>query len=419
MTTLTALTTMHSPAEAWQFFLDHWLVLLLFPVVGGFIGWITKVLAIWMVFKPIEFVGIGPIGWQGQLPRRAAKFGSHAASIVLGDVLDPRDLVDRLDPQRVVAELDQVLVETVDDVARDILGNRWDTLPVAARNLVLARARARAPQMVANLLQFTKDNVDEMFDPTFIVTQTLIEDKELLNGFVRGPMKPAMDFMKKFGLLFGFSVGLLQMVVFAFTESHLLIPVFGAIVGFASDWIALKMLLGPLQPKRYLGVFRWYGLAYQIREDVVRDLAAFAARDILTPQVVLGALLNGPLMDRLFGAIHKEIHAAIDAELGPAQQLVPAAIGSARFNALRATVVARARDHLPDAAVGIEGYAAEALDIENTISTTLSALSNEEFESLLRPIFKDDEWLVVAIGGGLGFAVAEVQVQLLSWLGGI
>lgn len=59
---------MNTAAEAWQVFTDHPVILLLMPVVGAFIGWITKVLAIWMVFKPIKFVGIGPIGWQGQLP---------------------------------------------------------------------------------------------------------------------------------------------------------------------------------------------------------------------------------------------------------------------------------------------------------------------------------------------------------------
>jgi len=38
---------------------------------------------------------------------------------------------------------------------------------------------------------------------------------------------------------------------------------------------------------------------------------------------------------------------------------------------------------------------------------------------MLRPVFKDDEWLVVAVGGGLGFVVGELQVLLLTELAGL
>lgn len=410
---------MNTPLEAWSFFLDHWLILASMPVVAGFIGWITKVLAIEMVFKPIEFRGIGPIGWQGQLPRRAAKFASQAAEIILDNIIEPRELVDRLDPHRVAEELDEVLVRTVDDLAREIIGERWDRLPAAVRAPIVARARARAPEMVGNLLTAAKENIDELFQLSYIVTAELIRDKVLLNELVRGPMAPIMGFMKTFGLVFGTFVGFVQMVVFAFTESHLVIPLFGLAIGLVSDWLALQMLFHPKQPKRYLGVFRWYGMAFAYRDHFVREYGVLAAEKIFTPKVLLGALLDGPLADRLFVMVHDEVHAALDAELGLVEPLVPAAIGSARYTAMRDAVVAQAQAALPAAAERLEPYAAEAMDVERTLRETLGALSNEELEELLRPVFKDDEWLVVAVGGGLGFVVGELQVFLLTSLGGL
>ncbi|GGO93891.1 hypothetical protein GCM10011584_33630 [Nocardioides phosphati] len=410
---------MNTPAEAWSFFLDHWLILLSMPVVAGFIGWITKVLAIEMVFRPIEFRGIGPIGWQGQLPRRAAKFASQAAEIILDNVIEPRELVDRLDPRRVAAELDDVVVATVEDLARELTGERWDRLPAAVRGAIVARARARAPQLVENLLTTAKENIDEAFQLSYIVTAELIRDKVLLNDLVRGPMAPIMGFMRRFGLLFGAFVGSVQMVVFAFTESHTVIPVFGLVIGLVSDWLALQMLFHPKERKRYLGIFPWYGMAFAYRDHFVREYGVLAAERIFTPKVLLDAMLEGPLADRLFVMVHDEVHAALDAELGLVEPLVPAAIGSARYQAMRSTVVARAQAAMPAAAERLEPYAAEAMDVENTLRATLSALTNEELEEMLRPVFKDDEWLVVAVGGGLGFVVGELQVLLLTTLGGL
>lgn len=409
----------NTPSEAWQVFVDHPFVLLLMPVIGGFIGWITKIMAIWMVFNPIEFKGVGPIGWQGQLPKRAAKFGSHASELVLENLIDPRGLVDKLDAQRIATELDGVLLEVLDDIAHDVLGERWDQLPDPAKALVVARARAKAPEMVDSLLSQAKDNIDELFDLSYITTANLIRDKPLLNELVRDTIVPEMQFMKKFGTIFGASVGAVQMVLFAFTESHLLIPLAGLTVGLVSDWFALQMVFLPRERKRYLGLFTWHGLFFARREEFAADYAKLAAEKVLTPAVILDSLLNGPLADRLFFMVRQEVHAAIDDELGVARPLVPAAIGSDRYERLRGMVVERAQERLPEAAARLEPYTAEALDIEGTARESLGKLSDEEYEGMLRPVFKDDEWLVVAVGGGLGFLVGELQIQLLEKLGGL
>jgi uncharacterized membrane protein YheB (UPF0754 family) len=409
----------NTPPEAWHVFTEHPIVLLLMPVVSAFIGWVTKVIAIEMAFGPTEFVGIGPLGWQGQLPRRAAKFGAEAADIILDNVVDPRDMVDRLDPRRIADECDDIMLDAIDTVARDLLGSRWDRVPPRLKALVISRARARSPQMIAHLLQHAKDNIDELFNVSYLVTAELIKDKKLLVELVRGPMGPVMSFMKRFGLVFGFLVGLLQMVIFAFTESHVVIPVAGLVVGLVSDWIALQMVFEPKEPKRYLGVFRWQGLAFAERDHFVKEYAKIAAEKVLGPELILGALLDGPLADRLFALVHREVEDAIDAELGLVEPLVPAAIGTVRYDTLRRSVVTAAQARVREASERLAPYLIEALDVERTVEESLGALSNQSLEDMLRPVFKDDEWLVVAVGGGLGFVVGELQVLLLTTLGGL
>lgn len=408
-----------TPAEAWQFFTDHTLVLLLMPVITGFIGWFTKIVAVEMAFRPINFVGVGPFGWQGQLPRRAAKFGAEAADIILDNVVDPREMVDRLDPHRIAAECDDIMIDAINAVARDVLGSRWDQIPVAAKAPVIARARARAPQMIENLLEQAKGNVDELFNVSYIVTSELIKDKKLLIELVRGPMAPVISFMKIFGLYFGIAIGLLQMVVFAFTENHWVIPIAGLIVGLVSDWIALRMMFDPKQPKRYFGLFKWHGLAFAERDHFIKSYAKIAAEKVLGPELIMRALLDGPLADRLFALVHREVEDAIDTELGIVEPLVPAAIGSRRYETLRRTVVTEAQGRVREASERLGPYIIEALDVERTVEESLGALSNQALEDMLRPVFKDDEWLVVAVGGGLGFAVGELQVLMLIELAGL
>ena len=50
----------------WQEFQANLWLYISIPFISGLIGYITKVVAIEMMFSPLEFVGIKPIfGWQG------------------------------------------------------------------------------------------------------------------------------------------------------------------------------------------------------------------------------------------------------------------------------------------------------------------------------------------------------------------
>ena len=47
---------------------------------------------------------------------------------------------------------------------------------------------------------------------------------------------------------------------------------------------------------------------------------------------------------------------------------------------------------------------------EQTVREKMNKLTPEQYESILRPVFKDDEMLMVSVGAVLGFFVGELQV---------
>jgi hypothetical protein len=60
-----------------------------------------------------------------------------------------------------------------------------------------------------------------------------------------------------------------------------------------------------------------------------------------------------------------------------------------------------------------ERYATEALDIRDTIATKMRRLTRIEYEGLLRPAFRQDEWKLIAVGAAIGAVIGELQVLLL------
>jgi uncharacterized membrane protein YheB (UPF0754 family) len=113
----------------------------------------------------------------------------------------------------------------------------------------------------------------------------------------------------------------------------------------------------------------------------------------------------------------KEVEAAIDTQTGIAGPIVMLAVGTKRYRALKDRVVQLVLERFPSTLLEAQDYATGVIDLENTIVEKMNQLSNDQYESILRPVFKDDEPLMIAIGGILGGVVGEMQVLIIEQFG--
>ncbi|HZQ30915.1 MAG TPA: DUF445 domain-containing protein [Mycobacterium sp.] len=418
VTTLAALQSWH---EIKRDVSVNWWIYLSMPLVAAFVGWSTKIVALEMIYRPLEFKGIGPLGWQGIVPRRAGKVGSKTIELLTSNLLKPEELLDRIDAGEAVEALRAPLAQVVDDISRDlaeqIRPGLWDSIPEAGRNAIQTRIKAQAPQLVEKLLDEMKSDLSRYVDLQFLAVTTLVRNKEKLVKLMRGVSNDAMAFVRRSGIYFGLGIGLVQMVVWALFKNPWIMPAFGFAVGFISDYIALNMLFRPVQEKKILGLYTFQGLLHAQREKITRDYAKILADDLFAPEILFDGVIQGPGSDKLFALVAKEVEAAIDAQTGIAGPLVVLAVGTQRYRALKDRVVQLVLERLPSTLLEAQDYATSVIDLEKTIVEKMNQLTNEEYESILRPVFKDDEPLMIAVGAVLGGFVGEIQVQLMELLG--
>src|SRR5262245_749060 len=82
-------------------FAARWGLYVSMPFIAAVIGYVTKLVAIRMMFHPIYFVGIEPfLGWQGVVPRNSERMIRMSADLLTTKLVDPQELFARLDPDR-------------------------------------------------------------------------------------------------------------------------------------------------------------------------------------------------------------------------------------------------------------------------------------------------------------------------------
>ncbi|OCB46201.1 hypothetical protein A5721_13965 [Mycobacterium vulneris] len=395
----------------------NWFIYLSMPFVAALVGWITKVVALQMLYSPLEYRGIGPIGWQGVMPRRAGKVASKSMEALTTNVLKAEELLERFDADELVDALHEPLVKAVDEMARDIAEQvapgLWDFMPDVARNAVQAHVRAQAPRLTERLLNEMKSDIRRYVDIQYLAVSTLVRNKEKLVSLMKVVSKDALAFVRRSGIYFGLVIGLVQMVAWAVFQNPWIMPAFGFGVGLISDWLALTMLFRPLEPKKFLGFIPFQGLLLAQREVIIHSFAKILAEDLFSPETLFDAVLTGPGSEKLVALVAKEVEAAIDDQVGAAVPLATLAFGTKRYRDVKDGVITRVKEVLPTTVMAARDYTTRVIDLENTIADKMNQLSNREYESMFRPVFKDDEPLMVAVGAILGGLVGEIQVQLI------
>jgi uncharacterized membrane protein YheB (UPF0754 family) len=185
-------------------------------------------------------------------------------------------------------------------------------------------------------------------------------------------------------------------------------PLFGAAIGWFTDWLAIKLVFFPRERRRILGIFPLQGVFQKRRDEVAKQYATVVARDVMTVPNLVDALLTGPGAFRLQQMIRETVEEAVEEQAGLARPL----LGS-RFAVLKKTAADRAIRYLPTTMLTAERYATEALDIRDTIAMKMRRLTRVEYEGLLRPAFRQDEWKLIAVGAAIGAVIGELQVLLL------
>jgi len=260
-----------------------------------------------------------------------------------------------------------------------------------------------------------KRNIGSVFDLKDMVISNLLRDKVLLNRIFLEAGHGEFDFIRRSGLYFGFVIGIVQAVTWALTHNIWVMPIFGLFTGWFTDWIALKMVFNPKHATRYcFGLFEWQGLFLKRRMEVSAEYGRLIAAEIVTPRNILDAVLKGPLSDRLFNMVQKQVQKMVDEQAGIAKPFVVFAVGSNKYQDMKKVVAQELMKRLPETMKHVEDYAGKAMDLENLLSSKMKDLTVEEYEALLRPAFQQDEWILIAVGAALGFLVGEMQVLVME-----
>ena len=383
------------------------------PVGSGFIGWLTNWFAIVMTFSPLEFWGIKPyLGWQGIIPSKTPKMAAISVDLMTQKLLNLEELFERIDPKKIAIEmrpsLEKISKNIIEEVMKEQAPLVWERLPINIKKGVYKRVSDELPGIIEEMMTDIKKNIHELLDFKKMIIDALVNDKRLMNDIFKKCGAEEFKFIERPGWYFGALFGLIQMVVWYYYKGNWVLPVFGVIVGYATNWLALKLIFQPEKPIK-IGPWTLQGLFIKRQNEVSDEYGKIIASKILNAKSIFETLLNGPSSNKLVDLIERNAIQALDTTLGMSKPFVTIAVGTERYMKIKNLIISKFIRELPKPIESIINYSDEAFDLEKTLSSKMKALPPDEFVGVLRPAFQEEEFTLIMVGAMLGGVAGLLQ----------
>jgi uncharacterized membrane protein YheB (UPF0754 family) len=411
------------------------------PIFSGFIGYATNWSGVWMLFNPLEFKGFrlpglrpfahvlprriqqipgvmqGGVGWQGIIPSRAAKMGSIAVDKGIAKVGSPADFYEQLDPQRIA---EQILITSRDDMRElvDRIMERehpqlWNELPPRVREAVHERVQEQLPDIVREVTDRIGHNIDDLLDVKLMVIRHVEQHPELMNRVFLDVGKKELDFIIRFGGVFGFICGFPLILITNAYPHWWVLPLLGTIVGWTTNWLAIWMIFEPNDPRR-IGRWTIQGLFLKRQRQVADVYATIVADDIVTVRNIGYELLHGPRADRTRAMIQSALRPAVDRATGAVQPLVRMAVGPREYDTIRDSLAEEGVEYTMTPLQDEDFNREQSRNVRELIADRVREMSTRDFAELLRSGMREDEWLLVLHGAVLGFGAGVIHLLIFG-----
>jgi uncharacterized membrane protein YheB (UPF0754 family) len=192
------------------------------------------------------------------------------------------------------------------------------------------------------------------------------------------------------------------------------IPAIGGLIGWSTNWLAVKMIFRPIRARRVLGI-RVQGLVPRRQQDLAKAIGRVVGTHLVEHKDIVKSL-NKIDLAAVFGSV-------LDRGLGPkiselrSLPLIGGFLTEERVGEIRASIVQGIMQHKDAVLDEVERGLEKGLDVPHLVEEKVSAFAVEKLEKMILEVASRELKSIVVLGGVLGVLIGLCQVAFL-WLRG-
>jgi uncharacterized membrane protein YheB (UPF0754 family) len=193
--------------------------------------------------------------------------------------------------------------------------------------------------------------------------------------------------------------------------TYISIPIIAALIGWLTNWIAVRMIFRPRAPIRILGL-TFLGLIPKRKSDLARKIGATVEKELISHQDIQKVVERPEFSESLLNTIMLKIDERIANLIGSNQLLAMLFSGHAAGN-VKAAVRGELEKQLPGILESMFEKMESNLDFKEIVRTKIENFDLLKLESIIYGIAARELRAIELYGGVLGFLFGLAQVGIL------
>ena len=191
------------------------------------------------------------------------------------------------------------------------------------------------------------------------------------------------------------------------------LPFIAALVGWFTNYIAVKMLFHPKEPMNIMGVYTLHGIFPKNQKQVAEKIGKMVAEELLSSKDLKEKLNNPENLLSIKALVEAKIDYYLNVTFPKNYPITSALVGDKRRTKFKDTVMEEVHESVP---AMIDSYMAnieERFNVEHIIKEKVSHLSPERLEDLIMMLLKKEFKFIEYIGAVIGFIIGWIQVLMV------
>jgi len=199
--------------------MNNFTTILILTIVGGLIGWVTNILAIKLLFRPIKPIKIPILNIEilGLIPKRKNEIAANIGEVISNELLSIDDILEKALNNSDGENFNSYITDKI----KNIINEKLNIIPMPFRmmatpyidEILNKEVPSAINEISSDLLNKAKENVD---------IQAIVEEKineldlEQLEEIIIKVAKKELKHIEILGLILGAVIGVLQGILLIF-----------------------------------------------------------------------------------------------------------------------------------------------------------------------------------------------------------
>lgn len=191
----------------------------------------------------------------------------------------------------------------------------------------------------------------------------------------------------------------------------IIIPVISAFIGWFTNWIAIKMLFHPKEPKKILGI-TFQGIFPKRQQQFAMKLGKLVSNELLSFSEIEQKISDPANVDNIMPHLEGHIDLFLREKLAAQIPMLGMLIGDKTIMQVKSVFMKELEELFPILMKQYMNTLQNDLDLEKIVFEKVGAFSSDKLEDILNQIMSAEFRFVEIIGAVLGFIIGIMQVLI-------